>query len=363
MLLRTSPKLNIKKLYEQGTPKYHLSTTKISQQLHEMRRISQLNRSIDSLRQTPLYTSPSSYIRIACRHRAAFTTSLPRASLADKVQSKLKNSIWRKEDEESNKPDGKEVVQNDSEAKAKAFTETEDILGSYMPAKTWEGLEIVGGKALDWEEKWNYQGFMPDMQLRPTDNDHITTAVHRAVVEVYTLYQAGKPLSICNEPLSVVDLYRDTTSDVQFVETEAGVQLKYTEEQTQSKILKSLESNSEQTEFAPKVSWGSDALESETEFSSTDETATKVAPTESEESVAADRSEVDPSEYDLDGLNEQQADFEGEDEFTLEKHHQSLIAKWDPLWLQVSLEDPQVKFAVCFSPVSIQSCSTKILTL
>lgn len=81
-----------------------------------------------------------------------------------------------------------------------------------------------------------------------------------------------------------------------------------------------------------------------------DETAVKGNPSASEEIVAADRSEVDVL---VDGAQLHQ---------TAEYQHE--VAAKDPSWLQMSIQDPELKFAV--SPTSYvpkpQTCTAQTLT-
>lgn len=108
-----------------------------------MRRISRLSRSIDPLRQTP-------YTCITCRHRAAFTTSLPRTSfagVADNVQNAFKGKLFRKREEEE--PNDADI--EDAKIGLDAPPEVPEDDSSYTPATTWEGLEVVGGKS-DWND-------------------------------------------------------------------------------------------------------------------------------------------------------------------------------------------------------------------
>jgi len=215
-----------------------------------MRRISRINRPIDCLRQQPT----SSYTCIACRHRAAFTTSLPRSKSAP-FTDRLRQKIWgsdeppglknpygeskslRKKDSED---EGTELPE-ESTSKPRAFTgpfaEGDDIPGGYLPASKGNTLERVGGRKTTGKKERNFKGFIPVTKAK--SDYQKTIAVHRAVVEVYTLRQAEKPLAI-REPLSQRELLEDRTTDVQFVKTKAGGQLVYTEEQSQEKILQSL---------------------------------------------------------------------------------------------------------------------------
>jgi uncharacterized protein involved in copper resistance len=90
------------------------------------------------------------------------------------------------------------------------------------------------------------------------------------------------------------------------------------------------------------------------EVDEVDETAVKKNPSESEADVAADRSSVDPLHHESVGIDEtkvkgnpseSEADVAADRSTVDPLRHESLESS-DRAWLEVSLEDPEVKFAV-----------------
>ncbi|OCK77029.1 hypothetical protein K432DRAFT_445636 [Lepidopterella palustris CBS 459.81] len=75
----------------------------------------------------------------------------------------------------------------------------------YEPAHTWDGLERVGGKAwVDEFKDWKRgrvvfeQGYLPLTKI--TDSTELKRSLHRALVEVFTLQQAGLDMTIASVP-------------------------------------------------------------------------------------------------------------------------------------------------------------------
>jgi hypothetical protein len=210
-------------------------------------------------------------------------------------------------------------------------------MSTYEPAETWDGLEQVGGFSKywkDWDADHRFKGFLPAEVM--TDSAEVTSALHRAMVEVLALQQAGKPLQDISKEFPGEDL----THEVQIRSSPAGVTLHFEEEASLEDIVQSL---------APAV----------------DETAEKSNPTESEEDVAADRSSVDPlhpeaipptgteetstREFPTESEEDVAADRSNEDPLHKSAStltYDALVASWDPSWLQISLDNPEMKFAV-----------------
>lgn len=184
--------------------------------------------------------------------------------------------------------------------KLQAFTNLEKIpTASYTPAETWDGLVQVGGKVEEKETVF-FVGFPP--QKKASNSTQITAAVQRAVVEVYTLHQAGRPLEF-QDWLPTEELLKDVTTEVQFVKTRAGGVIKYGKEQTKANILEAL--------TVKEKAW---SLDNEYELN-----AAKSA----------------------DALADNQQAQNERDKYLKQK-----IASWDPTWLSVSLKDGNIKFAV-----------------
>ena len=310
-----------------------------------MRRITIPSKSINVLRARATGQTSSPYLCSVCKHQAAsFSTSRIRAARNIKVPltEKIRQRIWG-----TNSPPGLEdpyggkgvfektrgraEVEEPEERGRLRAAKPEPDLSTYEPASTWDGLEKVGGYEGWWEENWDpyhqFDGFLPKEVVK--DSDEITAALHRAVVEVFALQQAGLPL----RDISAAAPGDDLTLEVQISPSAAGAALQFSQEASLEDIVQSLtpavedettvkENPSESEENIAADRSTTDPLHPSSEV---DETAAKGNPTESEEDVAADRSTVDP-------LSQMTYD--------------ELVASWDPTWLQISLENPEVKFAV-----------------
>ncbi|KAK0104576.1 hypothetical protein ONS95_004862 [Cadophora gregata] len=317
-----------------------------------MRRIARLDRSIDLLRTRATVQGPSTYLCSACKHHASpFSTSTLRAAKNGKVTltEKLRRKIWGTdnppglEDPYSDKSvfdqtkNKEQHLEKDERAAARLRHRSATKIGKYSgykPASTWDGLERVGWSEDRWDPENLYAPFVP-MDVK-TDNDEITAALHRAMVEVFALREAGLPLG----QLSNHAPGQDLTLDVTFEQSSSGPVLKF-------------------MDAAPPLE---DIVESLTQAG--DETAEHENPTESEEDVAADRSTIDPLRPDAEPAAEDtlekrnpteseedvDADRSSEDPLhqanAMEVTYEELIASWGSSWLEVSLENPEIKFAV-----------------
>lgn len=233
--------------------------------------------------------------------------------------------------EKRRKAEGKEETQLVGTTKAR--TESSTPAATYEPAETWDGLEEVGGEEI-WESEHPFKSFIPPETT--IEDEVITLSFHRAMVEVFSAQQAGQPLSIVSqaEPGDYL------TEDVQLVPSPTGVSLQFPATVSLEEIVQSLSPEIDETKekSSPTESEEDVAadrsnvelLHPEPPSVIVDETATKELPTESEEDVAADRSTVDPLKQDASSV----------------RTYADVIGAWDPSWLQVSLEDPEIKFAV-----------------
>ncbi|KFY00554.1 hypothetical protein V490_01282 [Pseudogymnoascus sp. VKM F-3557] len=284
-----------------------------------MRRVIRADRAIGRILATP---SSTQFTCAACRqHAAPFST---RASLKAVDMEKWRKKLWG-----TDKPPGAadpyggpgaaEIYEAERKAKKQAETgvegsstsPTEDWdMSAYEPADNWAGLEEVGGRGVWWSgrEEPNYDGYIP--QQKVTDPYELTAALHRAVVEVFALRDAEQPLS----KLANSGVGPDLTTEVQIVMADGGAKLSLPQNIGLQEISDSL---------APRVKEQEQELVDETSIE--DETAVKANPTDSEVDVAADRSPVDPLH---------------------QSRLQSAVESWDPTWLSVSLNDPEVKFTV-----------------
>lgn len=155
-----------------------------------------------------------------------------------------------------------------------------------------------------------------------TTPQQLTLALHRAVVEVYTLRQARQPLSqLSRAPINQGDF----TGDVQVTPSAdpVGVNLTYQGDVARDLILSSLSNNnpneiSEEDLQFEEASPFDDVQEEEEEDPDEPEKASMKDPTIETSEKAADLSELD-----------------------------ELISSWDPGWLSIPLSNLDIKFAVC----------------
>jgi hypothetical protein len=204
---------------------------------------------------------------------------------------------------------------------------------SYEPAKTWDGLEEVGELPAP---EFYFEGFMPAGKV--TDPYEATAALHRAVVEVFTLKQAGRPLP----ELANAGRGMDNTSDVHILVSPSNPSapiLKFSADASKEAILESL-SQSEHTMEAIEAMEAEESTEDIFQpETSNDASIMRSKPTK-------DRLTEDESPEAIEAV--QVTNFE----------HQ--VASWNPSWLQVSLEDAEIKFAVSgaskFSNYSLTDC-------
>lgn len=293
----------------------------------------------------------------------------------DPRPEKIPEGVNEVENEEENEEENVEEYEEECEEEIeedvfdpevpRAFTEAEEIPTTYKAADSWEGLEVVGGKESPLPE--TFQGFLP--KERASNNDQITAALHRAVVEVYALYQAGESLKVLGRPLLEQELQKDITSEVQFVKIKQGAGLKYPEEQTQREILESLvdrpsleepsmlkmgevemedgEVEKEKTKIPTDSEKGD-----ETKLSSSDSSSDAVEIKNAETEKATD-SQKDTGTRPLPNASSGKTRIIPAVESAAQKaqaeRDESLkktIASWDPLWLSVSLQHNQIRFAV-----------------
>jgi len=305
-----------------------------------MRRLSRLDRSIDRLwPRTP--SSSSSFLCSACLRRAPFSTSVRCFAEPEKVSKteRLRRRIWGTDEPPGLKdpyggpsiaeerqaaramqeqlPKEEELAQKSQSHQSKKPAPILDA--SYEPAKTWDGLEEVGELPAP---EFYFEGFMPAEKV--TDPYEATAALHRAVVEVFTLKQAGRPLS----ELSNAGRGMDNTSDVHISVSRSNPScpiLKFSADSSEEAILESM-SESEHTMEAAETLEAEELIEDVSEPETSDDTSimglktTKSQLTEDESPEAVEAVHVTNFEH--------------------------KVASWNPSWLQISLEDAEIKFAV-----------------
>lgn len=309
-----------------------------------MRRIARIDRSIDLLRTRTIATAPNPYLCRACKQRStsSFSTSALRAARPSEASSfteKIRRKIWG-----SDNPPGQADPYGDASVLDQTKKRTNEVetgerraatapdLGDYEPSDTWEGLERVGGYGNWWRDNWDpehqFKSFLPPHIM--TDPAEITASLRRAMIEVFALRQAGKPL----DGISKDEPPNDLTHDVLLKLSATGPTLDFGSQEAFEEIVQSLVQVVDETAVGenPTDSEQDIAADRSTEdlLHSSDavETQAQGIPTESEADVAADRALEDP-------LHKLSAGT-----------YDELVASWDKSWLQIPLDDPDVKFAV-----------------
>jgi hypothetical protein len=244
----------------------------------------------------------------------------------------------------------------------KLISVSEDLPQDYVPATTWEGLETLGTTPPGLEEHWSvlhpYPSFTP--KEKETDNEAITVALHRAMVEVFSMKQMG---GINLASVSIASAGPEVLTDhVQIIPSQGDVTLQFSKNASLEKIIERIAPALLASEKPIFEQARSNKIK--TAAFDIDETKEKVAPTNSEEDVAADRSTVDPLKPKIipvttDETNGQENPTKSEEnvaanrsaidtlqESSSHQTYEEVIASWDPKWLQVSLAHPNIKFAV-----------------
>ncbi|PQE12552.1 Ribosomal L50 mitochondria protein [Rutstroemia sp. NJR-2017a BBW] len=282
-----------------------------------MRRIIRIDRSLDRVlvRANPQAAQP--YRCLACRHQASsFSTSSSlreKESFRDRVRRRLlgEENVVANRDPYTGPSQLSEEAQVVEEPEQEATVQPAvEASGDYEPADTWDGLERVGGFKGWWKQNWDpehpFEPWLPERSVKTAAGT--TAALHRAIVEVFALKQAGRPLLEVSQTEPGIDL----TQKVQITPSNSGANLQFTEGGSLEEIVQSL---------APV-------------------TALAVA-----EPVGKKRKT--PAQLPVDAVPEDQA-FEPveEVESVANPPTSKLVSSWDPSWLQISLVDPAIKFAV-----------------
>jgi hypothetical protein len=182
--------------------------------------------------------------------------------------------------------------------------------------------------------------------------EDISVAIHRALVEVFTLQEAGLPTAI---PAWTETPYDSDWSEIGFQQTENGTTVPiFPNENTKQEILLSL------TKSEPLDDPGSDTSVDEVEGLGSEEswmnrgggsTANMIEesnPTLLEENQTSVAEEIS-SEEELEALNIDNLKAV-EDDIAQEQDTGPLTPSGlDPSWLNVSLNDMTIKFAVCLT--------------
>ena len=328
-----------------------------------MRRISRIDRPIGLLRRQTNTRIPSPYLCLTCKHQiTSFSTSTRKAAPSNEkapFTEKVRQRIWGTDKPpgledpygdtsifDKTKEQAREAREQELEGPPKRVEESatdniEDVEG-YEPATSWADLQWVGGDPV-WQPEEDFEGFAPADAAK--DSEQITAALHRAIVEVFALQQVGKPLHELSD--YGVNPNDDWTDDVRITPSPSGATLEMPGGASLQQVMELLKANT------------------------MDEEDYEVKTTESQEDIVADRSEVDslkdavtpstePAPENAEPTESQEdtaADRSPEDPLVESKTYCEVISSWDPSWLQISLENPDVKFAV--SPINpgLGSCA------
>ncbi|KAH0536194.1 hypothetical protein FGG08_006902 [Glutinoglossum americanum] len=308
-----------------------------------MRRLSRLGRSIGIVHDSAIPLAISPRFCSACRSRrllplAAATNFSTFSSRPARRQpttdpentpfsEKLRRKLWG-----TDKPPGQIDPYNPHDRRTRPVEEEVSVVTggaeAYSPATTWDGLEHVGGSGGWWEKNWDpVYGFKASMCFIPPERlaspTALTNALHRAVVEVFTLQQAGKPLGdVSNIP---TNLDEDITTPVQITLNEQqGISLVYPDGQVKEDIL----------QYAIPSELPQEVIEAATDETSEDKNIPTDLPTEGE-----------PPTTEKEGLLVAGEQSSGE-HYKTDSHLQEIISTWNPSWLSIPLTEPALKFAI-----------------
>lgn len=319
-----------------------------------MRRITRIDRSVDLLRTRSISQNPFAYRCSACRNQtSSFSTSL-RGADKESLGQRVRRSLFKQSTATSSDPytGPSQLLAKEAEPKfeRKEIRAPEDA-EDYQPADNGKELEVIGGYEASWGEEldaqYPYKLFFPEEKIESSAK--ATAALHRALVEVFALRQAGRPLSEISQTQPGIDF----TENVQINPSDSGAILQFLENGSLEQIIQSL---------APPMTPSKKSKQKRkarlAATSSIDETSEKTAPTESEEDVAADRSPIDPLHPEptpkIDETVKKETPTESEEDIAadrstvdpLKDSAEALVASWGNSWLQISLADPAIKFAV-----------------
>lgn len=185
------------------------------------------------------------FVCLQCRHRSALaahrgalSTSIPiplqrhasSTSSSDSVSQKIRRKLWGTDNppgqedpyggpsqiEQKKSKVKKDPVAGAEKAPGAGVVPSDTAASNYVPATTWDGLDQIGGATGWWEEAWDqghpFRGYVlrqrwqfssvltssRDSFMEPskmTSREGIEAAVRRAVIEVFTLRDAERPLT------------------------------------------------------------------------------------------------------------------------------------------------------------------------
>jgi hypothetical protein len=349
-----------------------------------MRRISRIDRPIGLLRIHSKARIPSTYQCLACKHRSTplSTSSLRPAPSDEKAPftEKIRQKLWGTDQppglddpygdgsffDKTKKGPRQQKVEVRGQEPVQAPVEVEETTEGYKDnfpddtrrATTWDGLNWVGGGPI-WQPEEEFEGYLPaDAATHP---EVITAALHRALVEVFALQQAGKPLHGLSKQFPETDGVDDWTDNVQITPSSSGATIQMPEHSSLQEVMESLAAPEvNETIHEPQPTEAEEDVHADR--SEVDPLKRKEShepqPTESEEDVHADRSEVDPLKPGKSGERVSTAPIpapaeliEADEEIVAVRTFEDVISSWDPSWLEISLENPDIKFAVSHAAI------------
>ncbi|KAI9881269.1 MAG: hypothetical protein M1830_005555 [Pleopsidium flavum] len=318
-----------------------------------MRRIARIDRSFDLLERSYSRTLRASFVCLACRtglssasQRAALSTSAaPRAQQDGRDSSgkipfteKIRRRIWG-----TDSPPGeadpygnlstfdqtkkREKTSLEPEEDSEEDPEEEDAAGvgpdrnGYVPATTWDGLEQVGGfsrkRKGNRDEEHPFRGFIPPTKL--SSKEELTIAVRRAVVEIFTLREAGRPMNDATNARDDRIIPQSSGVNINLSIENQGAILAYPNEEVREMILQST-MPSEPVEEVMEVQAEIEEVEEADKETETTTLLEHVNATPVEEVTHRGKASTPSIQQD-----------------TLSR---------DSSWLNTSLRDPAVKFAI-----------------
>lgn len=301
-----------------------------------MRRISRVERSVDLLRVRASSRAPSPYLCQVCKQRTTSfsTTSLQAAANNPGFTEKLRRKIWGTDNPPGAKDPYGGLSKFDQTKQREQDQEIEqrrpatlETSADYQPADNWDGLEVVGDTAAmfkqQWEAEHQFEGFLPSHVMN--DTAEITANLRRAIIEVLAQRQAGH---ISDLPPAAFG--EDLTRNIKLGYSESGLTLDFGTQENFEYIVQSL------APVADEYSEHESSTTAEEEFAAERTTEDHLNSTNGETGAEVGSSN-DPENSTRRALTE-----------TTATSYDEVVASWDSSWLQIPLDNPDVKFAVSF---------------
>lgn len=344
---------------------------------------------VAAVRASSQSTSRSGFVCLQCRQRASVAAQQGKPSIPTSYTSqrhassmfnteKYRKKIWGTSDppgqkdpyeredsidsskalneKEAELPPASEVVRESSDDELTREQKLEDE--GYVAATTWDGLERIGGKTGWWEEAWDQQHQFTGSVLRISfsirrlisssrfmvatkleSKEDISAAIQRALVEIYALLDAGRPLAVKAKFPDGRGL--PALSGISFLQSTTGaVTLGFDDEQLREKIVESTSWTEEDHEDS----------QTEIEVGVAEEAAPGITKAELSNKISSGSATGDTGN----SASEQDDASETKESESLElpeAPEETLLetASTDDSWRNLPLLDPHVKFAVSSS--------------